>query len=305
MKNVSNNTFGQMDQKTLKKIADMGVDVDMGNMYNHIKKATIVEGKEAYYIKEMETERAIPSAASSQMYRDIGISTPEIKLLHEDIFSKNKGISRIIQPDVTIQPYVETILAADDKEITKIPKGVFTKNKWQIFYDLDLQLKFLQIMTPECLESLKNIYLIDELRTDNDRHAKNYFFYKSIGSKLYEGVIVIDLDHMQVLQYINMGKDDFDAFRYTPYHSATMQQTEDYRSYMQRLYDLRELIDDGVLSAYNIETMVKALRYDFPGKIDLLCRKQKLSPKLRKQIIYPLAKLWEFNQNTLGPDLNL
>jgi len=65
------------------------------------------------------------------------------------------------------------------------------------------------------------------------------------------------------------------------------------------------LIDDGVMSSYNIETMVKALKHDFPKEVKILCKKQKLSHKLTNETYSPIARLWEYNQQQLGKDLGL
>ena len=160
-------------------------------------------------------------------------------------------------------------------------------------------------MTPNCLESLKNIYLIDELRTDLDRTLNNYFLYKTPQSNLYEGVIVIDLDQMNIYNYAPTTKDAFYNFLYSPYVSLTPTQKEDCCTYMNRVHMIRELLDDGVLSQNNIDTMIKALKYDLPKDIQFLCRKQKLSPSLINKTYSPIARLWEYNQKEIGKDLGL
>ena len=68
---------------------------------------------------------------------------------------------------------------------------------------------------------------------------------------------------------------------------------------------LRELIDDGVMSSYNIETMIKALKHNLPKDVQILCKKQKISHKIANQTHYPIAKLWEYNQKELGKDLDI
>ena len=76
-------------------------------------------------------------------------------------------------------------------------------------------------------------------------------------------------------------------------------------NYINRIHAIRELIDEGMLSSYNIETMVKALKHDFPKDVKLLCKKEKLSHKLTNQAYSPIARLWEYNQKELRNDLGL
>ena len=92
---------------------------------------------------------------------------------------------------------------------------------------------------------------------------------------------------------------------HSPYASLTPTQKEDCSTYMNRIHMLRELLDDGVLSQNNIETMIKALKHDLPKDIQFLCKKQQLPIGLKNKTYSPIARLWEYNQKELGKDLGL
>ncbi len=254
-----------------------------------------------FILKNSGVPHGIASVASSKMYKSAEIQTPPVHLLKPS----ERLTAKTIQEDVNGINNLETVLAGDDVEFTKIGWNHFGKYKWQIFYDVNFELGLLKIMTSDCLEQLKNMFLADEIRTDIDRHSKNYFFYKRKGSEKYEGVIVIDLDQMVIFNYCHGKRDDFNDFLLYPYESETPQLKLDNVCYMQRVRDIRELIQEGVMSKSNIETLKKLLSYDFPGEIKKTCRQQGLHGKAKNSIVTPVEMLWEYNNKTIGKELGL
>lgn len=291
-----------VDLNLLKNNQYTQLEKELSTHHPNIKRVKFEGNDQIFYVKSLDATRAISSSASSKLYSTIGINTPHIQTFKSS--TDDKGERSTIQPDATHNNNVEVILAKNDTEYKKIFLNFSTRYKWQILYDAQLQEKFLNHMTPQCLESLINIYLIDELRSDRDRNLANYFLYKSPNSKLYEGVIVIDLDKMNVFNYAPT-KQEFSMFLTNNYVSYTPTQRDDSETYINRIHMLRELIDEGMLSSYNIETMVKALKHDFPQDVKQLCKKEKLSRKLINQTYSPIARLWEYNQKELGKDLGI
>ena len=265
------------------------------------KKIYVPNAPNHFILKQADNNTGLAGIASSSMYNSVGILTPKIHLIND----KNRFDATTLQQDVSEIDFLETILAGSDFEYTKIINNFYEKIKWSLFYDTNLIFNLLKFMTPECLDQLKNIFLIDELRTDIDRHTKNYFFYKQKGSDKYEGIIVIDLEQMAIYFYCEDGKDGFLNFLTTPYESSTPQQKFDYTCYMQRVRDMRELIQDDVLSENNLEILSNALNYDFPGDVKNAVQNKKLHGKAKKKIVDPIKRLWEYNQNTIGKDLGL
>ena len=265
-----------------------------------IKKFNPEQSSRSFFIGQTDNTKAIASIASSLLYKNLNINTPPVYFL-----KKTKKSISTIQQSVNSFDDIITVLANDDLEYSKLKKQCFGKYKWQIFYDNNLINSLLNFMTPECLDQLQNIFLVDELRTDIDRHLKNYFFYKHKNTKKYEGIIVIDLEQMIIYNYCNSKKDDFLNFLFYPYQSETPQQVTDELCYAQRVKNIRELINDGVLSSSNIEVLIKSLKYDFPSTFKTLTSNAKLNRKDKNNIISPVERLWEYNNDTIGKDLGL
>ena len=258
-------------------------------------------GNGSYFLKNTDNVHAIASVASSKMYREIGIATPPVFLLK----NRNKTNAQTIQQNASEILGLASVLAQNDLEYAKINRRVFGKFKWEMFYDAELQNTFLNFMTPDCFEQLQNIFLVDEIRTDMDRHLGNYFFVKRKESSKYEGVVAIDLEQMVIYNFCGTTKDDFSNFLVTPYASATPHQAIDEASYFQRVQQLRETIQDGVLSQNNIQVLVDALKYDFPAEIKKTAKQRNIHGKEKKKIVNPVQRLWEFNNKTIGKDLGI
>ena len=266
-----------------------------------VERIFIEKPSSRFILKNSNVPQGLVSVASSKMYKSSDIQTPQLHLLKPE----DKLVARTIQEDISDINGFEIVLAGEDVEFTKIGWNCFGKFKWQIFYDFDYQRNLLKVMTEDCLEQMKNMFLADELRTDIDRHSKNYFFYKKKDSEKYEGVIVIDLDQMVIFNYCNGNKDDFDSFLLYPYESEVPQHRLDNVSYRQRVSDIRELIQEGLLSKKNIETLKNLLSYDFPGEVRKTCKAQGLRWKSKNSVVDPVERLWEYNNKTIGKDLGL
>lgn len=292
------------EQGVIKKVDgrfSKGNNVHIQNFTDTMQKVSISFEPIKYFMKSTSLEKALASVAASRMYGEIGINTPPVFMLKNfDSYSANT-----LQQSVFSFEDALITLASTDLEYAKIERKFFGKFKWQMFYDTGLIQEFLKYMTPECLEQLQNIFLVDEMRTDIDRLTKNYFFYKSPESKKYEGIVVIDLEQMTIFNYCASSKDDFEAFILYPYQSATPQQVNDELCYKQRVNDIRELIQDGVLSANNIDTLKKALSYDFAKSLRANMKGKMINPKTKNNIITPVSRLWDYNNNTIGKDLGL
>lgn len=266
-----------------------------------VTKYKTADGKTCF-LKKVDTKTGIASIASSKLYETIGILTPPVSFVSK----KDPYTIQTIQPNVEDIEGVKTILANSDLEYTRIQTRAFGKYKWQIFYDEGLVATLLKFMTPSCLTALQNMFLVDELRTDGDKHVKNYFFYKTKDSNKYEGVIGIDLDLMQIYNYCESGKkEDFENFLVYPYQTATPHQSYDYVCYKQRISDMRQLAQDNVLSASNINAITNALQHDFPKEIKNVCKDVKLGIVKKHEIVKPVERLWEYNRKTIGKDLGM
>ena len=299
-----NNIFDDLEasgivEKFNKGLGEKGDMKPIAQMSYYVKKY-IDDGK-SYFVKSSDNNKGIASVVSSKLYEDVGILTPPVYM----ISGKDKKSIKTIQQGVEDIDGFETLLANEDVEYTKIQKKVFGKFKWQLFYDEELICDLLKSMTPSCLTQFQNMYLVDELRTDIDRHTKNYFFYKTKNSKKYQGVIAIDLELMAIYTYCGAQKGDFTNFLAQPYQTALPHQLYDKVSYIQRMSDMRQLLQDGVLSESNINAILDALEYDFPKEMKKACKQKKVGLKERNAIVSPIERLWEYNQKTIGKDLGM
>ena len=300
-----NNFFYDFDAKVIADKLKKGANVDdeikfVQKQSDCVAKYQVADGKTCF-VKDVDIKTGVSSIASSKLYEKIGILTPPVSF----VAKKDRYTIQTIQPNVEDVEGVKTILANSDLEYKKISTRVFGKYKWQMFYDESLVAALLKFMTPSCLTAFKNMFLVDELRTDGDKHLKNYFFYKSKDSNKYEGIIGIDLDLMQIYNYCGSKKEDFANFLVYPYQTATPHQAYDNVSYKQRITDMRQLVQDDVLSASNINAIKSALEYDFPKEMKNACKDSKLGFGEKNEIVKPIERLWEYNRETIGRDLEM
>ena len=155
------------------------------------------------YIKYGSSPDSIYGIASSRMYGNLGILTPQTFPVHQD---PNKPESyHIASEDVFSIPglIVSSPNYVLDELYRSIPYQARCGTKfWTGLYNEEHKNLFLQSMTTECYEELMLIYLLDTLRTDSDRHYLNYFFYKLPGSDKWQGIIPIDLEFAETTRFL-------------------------------------------------------------------------------------------------------
>ena len=73
-----------------------------------------------------------------------------------------------------------------------------------------------------------------------------------------------------------------------------------------RVEELRDLLYAGYINKNQIRLLRKELSYDLPATIKSTCKQYKLKGKQYNHILYDnTAKLWQYNQDTIGRDLGL
>ncbi|MBE5758129.1 MAG: hypothetical protein E7345_04310 [Clostridiales bacterium] len=279
-----------------------------------------------YYRKIMSDYCRIVEIASSEMYNNVGLITPNIHVMtanDKDKIIRSKGNKYIANKLYTATknalniPGYECVCAYDvlekafDKYYTfpysnKSWKDFFENKKWEMLYNKEIKDVFLNYMTKECFDEYVNMYLLDELRTECDRHTANFIFYKKEGEDKYQGVIPIDMEYMDILSYERILTDkDFDEFiTKSEYSSYTPSEHLDFLTYDKRMRSLLNLVTDGVLSDENIEILRHALAYDLPSKISEICKNPYFKSD-KKLVVEPFSRLWDYNQNTLGRELGM
>lgn len=262
----------------------------------------------SYYVKSWNDEQSIAGVTTSQMYNHIGILTPPAYIICRNTKAK-QTLSTVTQNVQSLKKLVVE-LASSSEQVKKFRhhygERFFNYFQWQIFTDKHTQNTLLKFMTQGCIEQLIDIFLVDELRTDKDRHNSNYYLYKSPNSDKYEGVIPIDLELVDILQHKPCTSTEFNSYIWRkPYTTFTPTGViTNPKTYHERMCDLRELLNKGNIPNRNIETLKKALSFDYPQTIAQTCQNPHLQ-KYKNSTYEPYARLWEYNRETLGKDLDL
>jgi len=256
------------------------------------------------YTKTDAPYNLIWGIASSNMYNNIGLPAPHsflakrpdddinYYLVSQDIHQlKEKGFD-VLQADNS-SLYKSKYLSNLHFEID---------SRWSVFKNELIRKNLLQIMTEECYDQFIAMFLADELRTDNDRHWGNFFFYKEKDAEKWEGIIVFDLEMPRIL---NTSARGFKKFLKSKYYSWSPENYIDSgKNYKTRTQELLKVIDKGYLSNNQIQTMKAELQYDFPKEIKTLGSKYGL--KKDTAYAYDMASLlWEYNQKNIGKALEL
>lgn len=265
-----------------------------------VHRVNVGDDQRKYILKYSDFERGVAGIASSRMYKSVGMHTPQI----QPLCVTDKGSLINIQRDIFDIEGIEKMFA-DDKEYLIMQDTLFGKDKWQLFYDIELQSIFKSFMTHDCFEQFKNDIILRGLRSDIDGKLEHYVLCRKKGENKYSELISIDLEEMHILQFNQSysSKQNFENFLYTPYRSATPQQTLDCASYKRRMEECKKVIRDGVLSKSNIETMKKAINYDLPKEFDNICVDQSIRGTQRRKIVEPVRRLWQYNYDNLEKEL--
>ena len=270
----------------------------------------LVSKDKDFFEKRWGDAHSVQEIVASKMYNDLGIVTPPVSVvLTEDQKFLEKLKNRFNPNIATMSQDIKSIdgffvdLAQHFHKVRSDRFETYPNYKWEVLYNSDLKKLFLSFMTPECLEELVNVFLLDELRTDVDRHTANYFLVKGFNSDRYEYVVPFEFEHVELLLKGDIsGKDNFSGFLGTPYESTLPHsKRHDNLSYKRRIEEIIELVNDGVLSQNSINLIKSALGYDFPKLIKETNDKYKA--KNGKKHYEAVSRLWEYNNEKLGKEL--
>lgn len=261
-----------------------------------------IDGKK-YYAKSNIDETHIQGVCASRMYNDLGIINPPITLMRIKDKEHPKGNLYTLSQNVNSIPVYKATLASQVLQ-KAFPKSMRFYSKWDILSNNALRSRFLKYMTPECLNQLIDIFLLDELRTDVDRHTDNYFLIKLPNEDKFSNVIPIDMDNVEILYNAPKNKGEFHQFLHRFYQTCTPTERVDHETYIERIETLRDMLSYDRLSEQQIKLLRAGVNYDFPVEIKKFCQRHNLDAYLNS-VYNPYAMLWEYLQNSLGKDLEL
>lgn len=274
---------------------------DLDDHFKTKRYGVIIDGKH-YFAKGISDVRSIAEIASSRMYNEIGIPTPPVNVVElpkQGVFQRPQNV--IINPNVRNIKGLQFTSATDFFRREDVTRFVFdsvnSKFKWAPLYDNSFRRFFEQYMTRECYDQLIALMLADELRSERDRHTGNYFFYKKKDSNIFEGVIPIDNEMMAIAD-----SERFEDFLYVPYTSPTITGISDKKDYASRVRDIKDLIQDGVLSESQIALIRRELDFDL-DKVAKEVGKKSVFRSDRKKAYDLISELTEYNRNEIGKEL--
>lgn len=278
-----------------------------------------------YYTKEANPIRSTVDIASTNMYNSIGMPTPPIYLVEKYDNHQNKSIPMLFtaSQDVNSVKEYEFSLARNLLDLPDIKKlSFYSTLKWFPLYSDEVQNVLLNHMTRECFDQLISLFLLDELRTEKDRHEFNYFFYKTKDSEKYEGIMPIDNELTALLMHTVHKDHNFNTFLNSPYPTPTVlgDRIPDINNYSDRINDIKKLLYEQRLTQQQIELMKKSLQYDFPNEIKTIgnimypvnnlknINNDSTQIKNQRSIILAydnFSKLWDYLNNKLGKELEM
>jgi hypothetical protein len=291
-----------------KKVFDYFINLDKSNLKKK-KGAFVCDGKisrlnqhqfifidnKPFYIKQWREEFSIFSASSSNLYNQSGIITPPIY----KGYNREKNIGyEISQAADSIEDYKYYFTEPKNIEefIAVIKKSKYYDNKWEMLQNPEIVEMFLSFMTRECFDKYIEHFILSELRTDTDCHCGNFLLYREKNSPKFQGIIPIDLEQGEILTFADYHGDNLKDFLEEKYSTFGPNGYCDFpTNYKNRIENIRALILDGRLTYNQIESIKKALNYDFPKDIKKTFKKfHEKDPKYRYYDI--IARLWDYNQ---------
>lgn len=249
-----------------------------------------------YYMKDFFYNLSYVEMASSQMYNDIGLICPPTHMLSVP----NQPRTQIVSQDVASIDGLVVAVASNsivEEDVFSFEKEIY--NKWETLHNSRIREELLEHMTPECLDQLMTMHILDEVRSESDRHLGNYFFYKHIGKEKYEGVIPIDNEFARVVFDKVHTKEDFENFLKNKYVTPTPLMSHDDISYKERMKNLKNVIHRGLLTKDQLSMLKSELNYDFPKAIKTQPHNSFLK-KYQKDAYDGISRLWEYHHGDDG-----
>lgn len=234
---------------------------------------------------------------STQMYNDLGMYTPPVYVLEKA--NPPNNIYLISQDVNSLKGFYATI--ASKSKLGKItrPFELRDDKQWDLLYNKKVQEQLLECMTPECYEQYIALFLLDEIRTECDRHTDNIFLIRSKNHKKYEGIVPIDNEFAQISYSSPKTNAEFKRFLKSNYLSYTPTQAYCDETFEHRMNALKNLLHNGKLTPLQIALIKKELCYDFPKAIKEGSKHPKLEVACQKASDC-MNRIWEYHYSKDG-----
>ncbi len=258
-------------------------------------------GQTQYYCKGFDENVSLPGMASSRMYEELGMTTPPVHLIGR----QGKDMpSYIMTQDFQQLPGLEFVQAKDimPKIFQEYPCSS-GRNKFGYLEDEVDRYMMLRLMTQECIDQVTDMLIADELRSEDDRHGHNFFFWKRVGQEKFEGVMLIDNEMMRIQQLVpNASADKFKCFLREKYASFTLQGLE-YTSIVERAIRLKNLLQKDVLTKKQLKFLKQCIEYPFAQKVEELYGGIPGVANRKQGASEPFKRLWDYYSESLAPEI--
>ena len=235
-------------------------------------------------------------------YNDLGVNSVNYYPINIKLPNRYVKMLKVVSQNVN-KLSDDLVCATPSQVLAKITPSYEKEDIWRVFKDSDIRAKLLQLMTEECFNKLIDLYLLDNLTSQGDRHGKNLFFVKNKDSGLWEDVIAIDNEILNLNSFSLTTRDPKDVFQtflktrgfaYFPSNCQTILTHE------ERIRCLNDLIASGDLSRERVDFLKKALDYDITTRHGELSKEYKFP---HRELVLKhremLARLWDYNRDNL------
>ena len=271
------------------------------NFYNYFMGKNQMVVKTDFYTDEWSND-SILEITSGDYFNAIGVPSVEAYPLiirqTNPAFGGNKNLYKSIAThNLNAIKNLDVALATD--VIGLANGGIMVNDCWRVLKKNKYKQMLLHIMTEECFNDWINLFLADKLGTYKDRSSYNYFFYKSKGAEKWEGVIAIDNARTQLgeVAYTTMNnwRKKYCLIK-EPFRVCTPLREVNFSSHEDSIYEINELIDEGVFTESQIDLIRKAVDYPYAENLRDVCEEYGLFG----QDLYEWAsRLWEYNRDKL------
>ncbi len=305
-----------LDEVPLEREQNFIISSEMKNFEEFLGTCTLADTT-FFYKKNYTKKTILQPMAAAELFHAADLHTPPVFASIHDFKDIVYQLTQQIQSIPKFQNATEASETAfatklrkindfwtlyEDYELLSI-KNWKQIDTWLPLYSPKMKALYLEFMTEKCFDEYINMFLLDTLRTETDRHLRNYFFYKTTSTQKYEGIVPIDLDRVEILcSYNNYPVNNFD-FEKNKFETRSPIVTFETLTHKDRLNIICRLLQDGVLSESNINTIKTALGFDMGKTIKDIGKKYDLSEQEINKVYNPIARLWEYNQNTLSREL--
>ena len=257
--------------------------------------------KTLFYSKKCKDECGVTELATSKLYNELGITTPPTYLFST---GSKKSSTYLISQDLKSATDMDIIVGKDLFDFKTVLDNykLDPRNKWEILTNKKIKELLLQYITEDCFEQMISVLLLDELRTELDRHFYNYFFCKRKDSDRYEFFVPIDHELTQLSTNPCISSSSFKDFLKNDYMSEILFNSYDNLDYVSRIKAILKLIHKGLISNRQIKLLRQAINMDFPSIIRQTQKNQDTCRYIETTAT-SYDYLWDYHQNNIGREL--